>query len=250
MSFLRKSFLIFIIVILATPAFAARAKGSFCITSFGGLIRLIAYPKDNTMISPLMGASLSYKFSEHFGLEGEFAYSKNKPADTDNRFKALSSTPFETTLIPLSLNLRYDFRPVSRLCPYFVLGAGGLHWQLKEDGKEVKFNSPKDAINEKIGMIHQHYKLVDVQTARFLRPGGTGRIDHHHRKIARGRDHLSRRAMAPPRENELLAETRRARKHRTPRPSRQRRSPRHPTIARRTAAGRRRSTGAPGDPVH
>jgi len=33
-------------------------------------------------------------------------------------------------------------------------------------GKEVKFNSPKDAINEKIGMIHQHYKLVDVQTAK------------------------------------------------------------------------------------
>lgn len=33
-------------------------------------------------------------------------------------------------------------------------------------GKEVKFNSPKDAINEKIGMIHQHYKLIDVQTAK------------------------------------------------------------------------------------
>ncbi len=33
-------------------------------------------------------------------------------------------------------------------------------------GKEVKFNSPKDAIKEKIGMIHQHYKLIDVQTAK------------------------------------------------------------------------------------
>jgi simple sugar transport system ATP-binding protein len=32
--------------------------------------------------------------------------------------------------------------------------------------KEVKFNSPKDAIKEKIGMIHQHYKLIDVQTAK------------------------------------------------------------------------------------
>lgn len=33
-------------------------------------------------------------------------------------------------------------------------------------GKEVKFNSPKDAIKQKIGMIHQHYKLVEVQSAK------------------------------------------------------------------------------------
>lgn len=33
-------------------------------------------------------------------------------------------------------------------------------------GKEVKFNSPKDAIDKKIGMIHQHYKLVEVQSAK------------------------------------------------------------------------------------
>ena len=32
-------------------------------------------------------------------------------------------------------------------------------------GEEVNFNSPKDAINAKIGMIHQHFKLVDVLTA-------------------------------------------------------------------------------------
>jgi len=33
------------------------------------------------------------------------------------------------------------------------------------DGKEVVIRSPKDAINLKIGMIHQHFKLVDVFTA-------------------------------------------------------------------------------------
>lgn len=32
-------------------------------------------------------------------------------------------------------------------------------------GEEVNFNSPKDAIKAKIGMIHQHFKLVDVMTA-------------------------------------------------------------------------------------
>jgi ABC-type uncharacterized transport system ATPase subunit len=32
-------------------------------------------------------------------------------------------------------------------------------------GKEVKFSSPRDAINAGVGMIHQHFKLVDVLTA-------------------------------------------------------------------------------------
>ena len=33
-------------------------------------------------------------------------------------------------------------------------------------GKEVNFTSPKDSIEMGIGMIHQHFKLVDVMTAR------------------------------------------------------------------------------------
>jgi len=33
-------------------------------------------------------------------------------------------------------------------------------------GEEVKFTSPKDSINAGIGMIHQHFKLVDVLTAK------------------------------------------------------------------------------------
>lgn len=34
------------------------------------------------------------------------------------------------------------------------------------EGKEVHFNTPKDAIRTGIGMIHQHFKLVDVLTAK------------------------------------------------------------------------------------
>ena len=33
------------------------------------------------------------------------------------------------------------------------------------DGKEVVISSPKDAFKYKIGMIHQHFKLVDVFSA-------------------------------------------------------------------------------------
>ena len=33
------------------------------------------------------------------------------------------------------------------------------------DGKEVVIRSPKDAFDHGIGMIHQHFKLVDLFTA-------------------------------------------------------------------------------------
>lgn len=33
-------------------------------------------------------------------------------------------------------------------------------------GKKVRFNLPKDSINMGIGMIHQHFKLVDILTAK------------------------------------------------------------------------------------
>lgn len=39
------------------------------------------------------------------------------------------------------------------------------HGQIFIDGKEVEIKSPKDAFDYKIGMIHQHFKLVDVFTA-------------------------------------------------------------------------------------
>ena len=37
--------------------------------------------------------------------------------------------------------------------------------QIFIDGKEVAIRSPKDAFDLGIGMIHQHFKLVDVMTA-------------------------------------------------------------------------------------
>ena len=33
-------------------------------------------------------------------------------------------------------------------------------------GKKVRFNLPKDSIDMGIGMIHQHFKLVDILTAK------------------------------------------------------------------------------------
>jgi len=37
--------------------------------------------------------------------------------------------------------------------------------QIFMDGKEVSIHSPKDALDLKIGMIHQHFKLIDILTA-------------------------------------------------------------------------------------
>lgn len=37
---------------------------------------------------------------------------------------------------------------------------------IKYNGKEVRFSSPKDAIRHGIGTIYQHFKLIDVMTAK------------------------------------------------------------------------------------
>ena len=52
--------------------------------------------------------------------------------------------------------------------------------QIFVDGKEVSIRSPKDAFDLGIGMIHQHFKLVDVLTAAeniILGLPGKGRLD-------------------------------------------------------------------------
>ena len=52
--------------------------------------------------------------------------------------------------------------------------------QIFVDGKEVEIRSPKDAFDLHIGMIHQHFKLVDVLTATeniILGLEGKGRLD-------------------------------------------------------------------------
>lgn len=52
--------------------------------------------------------------------------------------------------------------------------------QIYVDGREVAIRSPKDAYELGIGMIHQHFKLVDVLTAAeniVLGLGGRGRLD-------------------------------------------------------------------------
>ncbi|HSK68044.1 MAG TPA: ABC transporter ATP-binding protein [Candidatus Limnocylindria bacterium] len=51
--------------------------------------------------------------------------------------------------------------------------------QILLDGKPVAIRSPRDAIRLGIGMIHQHFKLVDVLTAReniLLGEGGTLKV--------------------------------------------------------------------------
>ena len=52
--------------------------------------------------------------------------------------------------------------------------------QIFVDGREVSIRSPKDAYDLRIGMIHQHFKLVDVLTAAeniILGMPGKGKLD-------------------------------------------------------------------------
>ena len=61
-------------------------------------------------------------------------------------------------------------------------------------GKEVKFNSPKDSIKMGIGMIHQHYRLVDVLTAKEnIILGQKGRFFIKEKKLSKEIKDISRK---------------------------------------------------------
>ena len=65
---------------------------------------------------------------------------------------------------------------------------------IRIDGEEVRFSSPKDSIRLGIGMIHQHFKLVDVMTAKenviIGQPSG---FFVHGKNLAKGVKELSDR---------------------------------------------------------
>jgi len=52
-------------------------------------------------------------------------------------------------------------------------------------GKEVEFSSPKDSIALGIGMIHQHFKLVDVMTAKENMVMGSKGIALHGKQLTK-----------------------------------------------------------------
>ncbi len=62
------------------------------------------------------------------------------------------------------------------------------------DGKEVRFHSPKDAIDVGIGMVHQHFKLIEVLKAREnITAGQKGSFFIHKRKQAAAIEQISMR---------------------------------------------------------
>lgn len=64
--------------------------------------------------------------------------------------------------------------------------------------EEVKFHSPKDSINKGIGMIHQHYKLVDVLSAKEnIIMGQKGKLFLDKKKISSEIDEVANRYGLP-----------------------------------------------------
>lgn len=62
------------------------------------------------------------------------------------------------------------------------------------DGKQVVFHSPKDAIKAGIGMIHQHFKLIDVLTAaENIVIGQEKKVFLNHKKMAERITELSKK---------------------------------------------------------
>jgi len=78
------------------------------------------------------GLSLRYGFTPYVMLDLNANYGSFQPTEAGERFKVESNTPYQTFLLPITLDVRLTPTPESRIKPYWYFGGGVLLWDLKD----------------------------------------------------------------------------------------------------------------------
>ena len=77
------------------------------------------------------GLSLRYGFTPYVMLDLNANYGSFQPTEDGERFKAESNSPYQTFLLPITLDVKLTPTPESRIKPYWYFGGGILLWDLK-----------------------------------------------------------------------------------------------------------------------
>jgi outer membrane protein OmpA-like peptidoglycan-associated protein len=77
------------------------------------------------------GLSLRYGFTPYVMLDLNANYGSFQPTEDGERFKKESNSPYQTFLLPVTLDVKLTPTPESRIKPYWYLGGGVLLWDLR-----------------------------------------------------------------------------------------------------------------------
>lgn len=77
------------------------------------------------------GLSLRYGFNPYLMLDLNANYGSFQPTEDGEAFKVESNSPYQTFLMPITLDVRLTPAPESHFKPYFYIGGGVLIWDLR-----------------------------------------------------------------------------------------------------------------------
>lgn len=169
--------LLFTIILLilmgfGETVFSQQQDDHFRVGVYGSLQKLIGDDnQDQNAVRPLFGINLGYNFTPKYSMEFSFGYGWSVPRDDTDSFPAKyyakledPNFDYETTLYPINLNFKYNFRTEKKWTPYFVVGTGILFWHL-EDNKSgnTKIGSQKNILGNLGGgtewFFHENWAL-------------------------------------------------------------------------------------------
>src|SRR6185369_5253204 len=103
-----------LLLFAATIATAENRAETFSLTPFVGGYTFDG--KQHLATAPVFGLRAGYNFTDRFGAEGLFDYTRSEGTLDDQK----------TNLYNYSLNLLYNFCPKNRLVPFLTAGYGGM----------------------------------------------------------------------------------------------------------------------------
>ncbi len=77
------------------------------------------------------GLSLRYGFNPYLMLDLNANYGSFQPTEDGEAFKVESNSPYQTFLMPITLDVKLTPAPESHFKPYFYIGGGILLWDLR-----------------------------------------------------------------------------------------------------------------------
>ncbi|MDM7925576.1 MAG: OmpA family protein [bacterium] len=170
------------------PAFGQKAEGQWGIGVYGSAKKMVGdRHNDWDVAGPMAGVKLEYTPMPVLSFTLGGGYALTYPRDTEASglsewYTKLPDTPFETSLMPVLLNVKANLRPECRLNPYLTWGMGALIWDLKNDGESVhgqKTNALTDlglgveyALTQALGLdLSAHYGRILRQKLDMSGPG-------------------------------------------------------------------------------
>jgi outer membrane protein OmpA-like peptidoglycan-associated protein/opacity protein-like surface antigen len=125
-----------LVLFMVTASPAQHMSGQLGLGFQAGLIKLVGDEVDHSIVDYASGIFLKYSFSEILTSEITASLGWVRPRDPNSQFKVKTDEPYRTYLYPWSVSLRYNLRPEKRLIPYFGIGVGLTHWDLRDVSEE------------------------------------------------------------------------------------------------------------------